>query len=154
MLDDILPKLVNSRKFAVCDRQQGYLHCELDDESSLLTTFATPFGRYRWRRLTFGLKVSSEIFQKRLQQALERLDNVHCVADDIIIHGSDDSDLCIKVQGLLQRCMERGIKLNLQKCRFNVDEIPFPGHVVTSDDMKSDPSKLFWRWRYLVTRKL
>ena len=85
VLDDILPKLVNSKKFAICDLQQGYLHCELDDESSLLTTFATPFGRYRWRRLPFGLKVCSEIFQKRLQQALEGLDNVHCVADYIII---------------------------------------------------------------------
>ena len=104
MLDDILPKLVNSKKFAVCDLQQGYLHCELDDESSLLTIFATPFGRYRWRH--FGLKVSSEIFQKHLQQALEGQDKVHCVADDIIIHGSNDFDLCIKIQRLLQRCME------------------------------------------------
>ena len=61
VLDEILPKLVNSKTFAVSDLQQGYIHCELDDESSLLTTFATPFGRYRWRRLPFGLKVSSEI---------------------------------------------------------------------------------------------
>ena len=126
-------KLVKSRKFAVCDLQQGYLHCELDDESSLPTTFATPFGRYRWRRLPFGLKVSREIFQNRLQQTLERLDNVHCVAGDIMIHCYDDSDLCIKVQRLFQRCMEHGIKVNLKKCRYNVDEIPFLGHVVTAE---------------------
>ena len=85
VFDDILPRLGNSTRFAVCDLQQGYLHCELDDESSLLT-FATPFGRYRWQSLPFGLKVSSEIFPKRLQHALEGLDNVHCVADDIIVH--------------------------------------------------------------------
>ena len=101
VLDDILPRLGNSTRFAVCDLQQGYLHCELDDESSLLTTFATPFGRYRWQRLPFGLKVSSEIFRKRLQQALEGLDNVHCVADDIIVHGTDEADLHAKLQELL-----------------------------------------------------
>ena len=65
---------------------------------------------------------------------------MHCVADYIIIHGSDDSD--IKVQRLLQRCMEHGIKLNLEKCRFNVDEIPFLSHVVTADGLKPDPSKV------------
>ena len=47
VLDDILSRLGNSTRFAVCDLQQGYLHYELDDESSLLTTFATPFVRYR-----------------------------------------------------------------------------------------------------------
>ena len=67
---------------------------------------------------------------------------MHCVADYIIIHVSDDSDLCVKVQRLLQRCMEHGIKLNLEKCRFNVDEIPFLGHVVTADGLKPDPSKV------------
>ena len=65
VLDDILPKLTNSTKFSVCDLQQGYLHVELDKDSSLLTTFATPFARYRWTRLPFGLKVSSEIFRER-----------------------------------------------------------------------------------------
>ena len=67
---------------------------------------------------------------------------MHCVVDYIIIHVSDDSDLCVKVQRLLQRCMEHGIKLNLEKCRFNVDEIPFLGHVVTADGLKPDPSKV------------
>ena len=142
VLDDILPRLGNSTRFAVCDLQQGYLHCELDDESSLLTTFATPFGRYRWQRLPFGLKVSSEIFQKRLQQALEGLDNVHCVADDIIVHGTDEADLHAKLQKLLQRCDEHGIRLNKQKCQFDVQEITFLGHVVTADGLKPDPSKI------------
>ena len=142
VLDDILPRLGNSTIFAVCDLQQGYLHCELDDESSLLTTFATPFGRYRWERLPFGLNVSSDIFQKRLQQALEGLDNVHCVADDIIVHGTDEADLHAKLQKLLQRCGEHGIRLNHQKCAFDVQEITFLGHVVTADCLKPHPSKI------------
>ena len=45
VLDDVLPELANSTIFSVCDLKQGYLHCELDEESKLLTTFATPFGR-------------------------------------------------------------------------------------------------------------
>lgn len=85
VLEDILPELTGAQKFSVCDLKAGYLHCELDDESSLLTTFATPFGRYRWLRLPFGLKVSSEIFERRLYQALEGLPGVRCIADDVIL---------------------------------------------------------------------
>ena len=69
----VLPGLTSACKFSVCDLKSGYLHCELDYEPSLLTTLATPFGRFRWLCLPFGLKVSSEIFQKRLHPALEGL---------------------------------------------------------------------------------
>ena len=58
---------------------------KLDSESSLLTTFETPFGRFRWLRLAMGLSVSSEIFAARIQAALTRLKGVYCIADDILI---------------------------------------------------------------------
>ena len=71
ILDDILPNLPKARIFSKFDLSNGYWHCILDEESSKLTTFQTPVGRYIWLRLPFGLAVSSEIFQKRLITALE-----------------------------------------------------------------------------------
>jgi hypothetical protein len=59
VLEDVLPKLSDATKFSVFDLQQGYLQCELDEESSLLTSFSTAFGkRYCWKRLPFGLSTS------------------------------------------------------------------------------------------------
>jgi len=40
---------------------------KLDKESSMITTFETPFGRYRWLRLAMGLSVSPEIFASRIK---------------------------------------------------------------------------------------
>lgn len=62
VLDDVLPELSHSTIFSILDLKQGFLHCTLDQESSYLTTMATPFGRYRWIRMPFGLNVSSEVF--------------------------------------------------------------------------------------------
>ena len=64
--------------FSRLDAQSAFwhIHVRLDEVSSLLTTMATPFGHYRWKRLPFGLKVSSEIFQKRLLQALKGLNGI------------------------------------------------------------------------------
>ena len=69
-LDDVLPKLGKARCFSKLDVKEAFWHVRLDKPSSDLTTMITPFGRYRWNRLPFGLKVSSEIFQRKLNEAL------------------------------------------------------------------------------------
>ena len=54
ILDDLLPELSHAKVFLTVDLTAGYWHCMLDEESRLLTTFSTPFGRYKWNRLPFG----------------------------------------------------------------------------------------------------
>ena len=71
VLDDILPELSEAKIFSKLDIKQAYWHVTLDEKSSKLTTMITPFGRYKWNRLPFGLKVSSEIFQKELPLCLD-----------------------------------------------------------------------------------
>ena len=50
-LDDVTTKLAGARYFSVLDARSGYWAIKLNTESSLLTTFNTPFGRYRFLRL-------------------------------------------------------------------------------------------------------
>ena len=70
VIDELLPDLAEARVFTKVDLASAFWHLVLDDESSLLTTFATPHRRYRWLHLPFGLCVSCEIFQKHLHQEL------------------------------------------------------------------------------------
>ena len=51
--------------------KDGYWQVELDEQSSLLCTFNTPFGRYCFTRMPFGLKSASEIFQERMRLHLK-----------------------------------------------------------------------------------
>ena len=53
----------------------------------MLTTFSTPYGRYRWLHFPFGLCVSSETFQKQINYALDGLDSIVNIADDILVFG-------------------------------------------------------------------
>jgi len=59
----------------------------LSEESSYLTTFNTPFGRYRFRRLPFGLKSSQDEFQRKIDESFEGLDGVVVIVDDILVFG-------------------------------------------------------------------
>ena len=142
--DDVLPKLHDAKLFSKVDVQEAYWHVRLDEESSKLTTMITPSGRYRWARLPFGLKVSSELFQKRLQHEIADLDGVVCVADDIIIVGCGSTDEMAQcdharnLKQLLERCANNNIRINKAKMTLRQTEIEFLGHKVTRHGIEAN----------------
>ena len=106
-MEDVIHELRQAKVFSKADLLSGYWHVVLDEESSNLTTFQTQFGRFKWRRLPFGLSVSAEIFQKKLLEALEGLPGVICIADDVIIHGKNQEDHDSNMRAFLKRCREQ-----------------------------------------------
>ena len=90
-LDDILPELAQSKYFTIKDATSGFWHVLLDFRSSLLTTFNTLWGKYRWLRMPFGLKVPWDVFQERLDRVLRLVYGALWIADDIVIHGATEN---------------------------------------------------------------
>ena len=142
ILDDVLHNLRRAKVFTKVDLASGYWHIKLDEESSKLTTFQTCFGRYRWLRLPFGLNVSSEIFQKRLLNAFEKLNGVECIADDVIIHGETKAEHDKNLNRFLERCKQLGVRLNKDKTETATSQITFMGHLITTDGVHIDPEKV------------
>ena len=142
-IDDVLPELSNAKVFT-----NGYWQVELDEESSLLTTFNTPFGRFKWQRMPFGISPAGEIFQQRLDQAIDDLDGVRTVADDILVIGNGETmqeavaDHDRKLKELFDRCRAKHIKLNPNKIELKKTSMPYIGHILTSDGVQADPAKV------------
>ena len=147
-IDDLLPNLSKARIFSVADTKNGFWHIQLDDASSDLTTFGTPWGRYRWLRLPFGISPSSEEFQRRLEEALEGLNGVKPIHDDILIYGCGDSDEEAmadhdkNLEAFFQRCREKNIRLNKDKLRLRQKEVSYMGHTISSNGLKADKNKI------------
>jgi hypothetical protein len=80
-IDDILPDLTKAKVLSTFDCKSAFWHLQLDEPSSMLTVFSTPFGKYRWLRLPYGITLSPELFQRRLHEALSSLQGVACIAD-------------------------------------------------------------------------
>ena len=115
ILEDVLHELTGAKVFPKDDLSSGYYHACLDEPSSLLTALQTPFGRFKWLCLPFGLSASAKIFQKKLVESLEEIQGVICIADGVIIYGKDQETHDKNLKAFLQRCRERGIKLNKSK---------------------------------------
>ncbi len=147
-LQEHLHRLGNAKCFSLADVRDGFLHVPLDESSSLLTTMHTSYGRYRWLRLPFGVSSAPEEFQMRLLTALEGLEGVVCIADDILIYGEgatyEDAtkDHDRRIIALLERCTQKNIKLNAEKLKFKVKEVKFMGNIVTTTGMRADPEKI------------
>ncbi|XP_060734892.1 uncharacterized protein K02A2.6-like [Tachysurus vachellii] len=146
-IDDILPDLSRAKVFTVCDVKNGFWHVTLDEESSYMTTFATPYGRYRWLRMPMGISPAPEVFQRKLSQALEGLRGIYVIADDILITGEGETieaanqDHDDKLRALLNRYREKNIKLNAEKLQLRKSEVPYIGHLLTADGLRVDPEK-------------
>lgn len=66
VIDNLLPELSKAKVFSVVDTKNGFWHIQLDTESSFLTTSGTPWGRYRWTRMPFGISPTPESFNGAL----------------------------------------------------------------------------------------
>ncbi|XP_054278887.1 uncharacterized protein K02A2.6-like [Macrosteles quadrilineatus] len=147
-IDDILPDLSKAKVFSVMDAKNGFWQVKLDEESSKLTTFWTPHGRYRWTRLPFGLAPAPEEFQRRLHEVLYDLEGVAVIADDILIYGCGDTgeeasrDHDRKLRMLLLRAREKNLKLNRKKMKLRQTEVSFMGHVLSNTGLRPDLSKV------------
>ena len=147
-VEDILPELTRAKVFSTVDAKNGFWHVELDDDSSRLTTFNSPFGRFCWRRLPFGLCSAPEEFQRRLNHALDGLTSVLTIHNDILIFGEGSTveeartDHDSNFHSLMRRCREQNIKLNQDKVNLRRKEVPFMGHVISEKGLQADPAKV------------
>ena len=70
-LEELTLMFSDAEYYSVLDATSGCWQIELDEESSLLTTFNTPFGRYRLTRIPFDIHSAQEVFQKTMDMAFE-----------------------------------------------------------------------------------
>ena len=107
--------------FSVLDAKNGFWQVKVDTDSSYLTTFNTPFGRFRWFRLPFGVKTAPKEYQRRIHESLWNLSGIEDIVDDILCVGEGDTyESAVQnhdknLIALLEHCREKNIKLNPKK---------------------------------------
>ena len=141
-LDDILPQLSKAKTISIGGATSGYWHVPLDLASSLLMTFRTPYGKFRWLKLPFGLKIGSDVFQERLDRVLPLVPNKIGIADDIVIYGENEIEHDANFITLCETGRANGLKLNAKKLQFKSNDCKCFGHKLTPDGLKVDKSKI------------
>ena len=87
--EDIISKMTGAQYFSKLDASSGYWQTKLGEESSKLLCFNSPFGRYKFNRLPFGVSNASEIFQLDIAEIIEGVEGAAIAQDDIILVWGD-----------------------------------------------------------------
>lgn len=140
--EDVASTLAGKKIFSILDEKDGYWQVQLDDESSFLCTFNSPFGRYRFKRMPFGIRSASEVFQRKNEAIFTDIPGVHIISDDLIMAAESEAEHDQIVRKVLDRAREKKVKFNPSKFQFRVREVKYVGLIVSEDGLRPDPDKI------------
>jgi hypothetical protein len=141
-IEDILHKLKGAKIFSKLDATSGFWQIPLDESTAKLTTFISPFGRYYYKRLPFGISSAPEIFQRTMEEILHGEQNVICFFDDTLIFSNTPEEHEVHLDSALKKLSDAGLKLNSEKTELRKEEIEFLGHRISSKGIQPDQAKV------------
>ena len=139
--DQLLAQLDGATVFSKLDCNKGFHQVPLAEESQELTTFITPFGRFCYTRLPFGISSGPEIFHREMTHILAGVPGVIVDIDDVLIGGKGQAEHDDRLRQVLDRMKDAGVTLN-EKCELSTQKVKFLGHIVTPQGIGIDPEKV------------
>lgn len=141
-IEEIAARINESKYFTLLGCNRGFWQIKVSQRTQKYLTFATPWGRYAFKRLPFGLASAPEVFQEVMSTLLENIKNTECSMDDILIHSKTEAELNEITQNVINVLKGAGLKLNTQKCVFNKTSVKFFGHRLTSNGLAIDETQV------------
>ena len=142
-IEDSLNTLGGARFFCSLDLASGYWQVEMDAADREKTAFVTQGGLYEFRFMPFGLVNAPAMFERLMERVLRGIAWSECIVylDDILVFGPDFGMTLARLERVLDRLGEAGLKLKAKKCQLFQEEIPFLGHIVSAAGIGADPAK-------------
>ena len=141
-VDEVAHEFTHSCFFTKLDACHGYCSMVLDQDSSLVTTFNSPFGRYSFLQLPFGLVCSQDIFQKKMDQILEECQGCIGITDDITIHCHTEAEHDAHPQDLMCIAHKYDLVFNPQKTHVKAQAINIFGCLYDANGVHLDLGKV------------
>lgn len=140
--EEIFRKLAGCKYFFKLDLRSAYNQICLDEGSSKLCAWSTHKGVFALKRMPFGIKPASGLFQRDIDKRLSGLERVAPFIDDIIGGAETPEELrerLVKVFTILQ---ESGFSLRREKCQLCVRSLKVLGHVISATGVAKDEEKV------------
>ena len=91
--------------------------------------------------MPFGVKMSQDIFQARIDQLVECLTGNVAIVDDIVIFRATQEEHDENLRRLFLRSREHGLKLSPDKSQISQPEVRFYSIICSAEGVWADPPK-------------
>ena len=139
---DAVAAIGKATYFTTLDARHEYWQVPLSDSAKPLTTFITPWGRFRFCRNPQGLISAGDVFNSRTDTAFDRLTNFVKVVDVGLVHDTDLSAHYTHVRDALLRAREHGITFSAKKFQFGAPDVLYCGYRINADGYTVDKDKI------------
>jgi len=121
-IDEMLEQLAKHSYFCFLDGYSGYHQIPIHPDDQRKTTFTCPYGTYAYRRMSFGLCNAPASFQRCMMSIFSEMieEIMEVFMDDFSVYGKTFDHCLENLDKLLQRCQEKDLVLNWEKCHFMV----------------------------------
>ena len=109
-VEEVIADMPDAKLFSILDAKCGFWQVPLSKESSKLTTFMTPVGRYGILQMPYGITTGSEVFQRCMEQLFEGLPCA-IVIDDILVWGRSREEHDLRLRQVLRSAVSGSLRL-------------------------------------------
>ena len=154
---DCLDALAGSIYFSSMDITSAYHQIPVREEDIPKTAFCSKYGLWEWTRLPFGLCSATATFQRTMELALSNLQWSTCLIylDDVVVFGKTFQEHLSRLEAVLARIQNAGLKLKPRKCHFFQNHVEFLGHIISAEGIFPNPQNTMkvigWREPSTVT---
>ena len=141
-IDEMYAKLKGAKVFSTIDLRSGYHHIALGKSSRARTAFVTPFGKYKFLMVPFGLAQAPAYFQLIMNKVLKGLKFAMTYLDDIIIFSENELQHLEHLETVFSQLREARLKMEPSKCDFFKSKIHYLGHLISPEGISPLPNKL------------
>jgi hypothetical protein len=143
-IDELMDRLLGAKCFSKIDLRSGYHQVRIAEEDIHKTAFSTRYGHYEFLVMPFGLTNAPATFMNLMQSVFSKyLDEfVIIFLDDILVYSKSFDEHLKHLECVLQTLRQHKLYAKSSKCEFSKNELSFLGHVINSDGIKMEPSKV------------
>lgn len=140
--EDLFSSLSGGKIFSKLDMSQAYCQLQLEEPAKDLTVINTHRGLFKYNRLCFGISAAPGIFQRAMEQLIQGIPGVLCYLDDILVCGANEAEHKARLQSVLSKLEDAGLKLKLSKCSFKVPEVSYLGYRIDASGLHPTKDKV------------
>ena len=131
-VEDIFSKLNGATYFTTLDLRAGYHHIPLDKPSIPKTAFNSPFRKYEYVKVPFGLAQAPAYFQELMTGILKDFNFAIAYLDDIIIFSRTLQEHLLHIRKVFKKLWSAKLTIKMSKCNFFSKEIQYLGHILST----------------------
>ena len=130
-LDEILEKVGGCGCLSKLDLSKGFYQIGIEEESRDKTAFVTPFGKFCFNRMPFGLRNAPAIFQRTMEEVLRGCYEFSApYIDDILVFSRNGVEQVEHLREVLRALSDSGLTVKEDKCQFGRTHLEYLGHLI------------------------